>query len=216
MNLTPLEPWTARKIGIEPPQFTRSELEAYQLAKLQETIQVLRDKSPFYREHLARFPTGLTCLDDLAALPFTTADDIRQTPLRFLCVSQSDVQRVVTLHSSGTTGPPKRLFFSQADQELTLDYFHIGMSTFTNPGDRVLILLPVDRPGSVGDLLATALERMDAYGIRHGPVRDVRRRSTRCSTNRRIPWWACLPRCWPWPGPQRRDVSRSLPSQRRC
>lgn len=173
MNLTPLEPWTARKIGVEPSQFTRSALEAYQLTTLQETIRVLRDKSPFYRDHLARYPTELTCLDDLAAFPFTTADDIRQAPLRFLCVSQGEVQRVVTLHSSGTTGAPKRLFFSQADQELTLDFFHIGMSTFTNPGDRVLILLPAARPGSVGDLLATALERMDAHGIRYGLVHDV-------------------------------------------
>ena len=47
------------------------------------------------------------------------------------------------------------------------------MSTFTAPGDRVLILLPVERPGSVGDLLAIALERMGARGIRHGLVRDV-------------------------------------------
>mgnify|MGYP001583576781 CR=1 FL=1 len=47
------------------------------------------------------------------------------------------------------------------------------MSTFTAPGDRVLILLPVERPGSVGDQLAIALERMGASGIRHGLVRDV-------------------------------------------
>jgi phenylacetate-coenzyme A ligase PaaK-like adenylate-forming protein len=47
------------------------------------------------------------------------------------------------------------------------------MSTFTSPGDQVLILLPVERPGSVGDLLATALQRLGATGIRHGWVRDA-------------------------------------------
>lgn len=47
------------------------------------------------------------------------------------------------------------------------------MSTFTGAGDRVLILLPGDRPGSVGDLLATALPRLGAVGIKHGPVRDA-------------------------------------------
>ncbi len=173
MNLTPLEPWIARKIGVEPARITRSDLEAYHLARLRETIQGLREKSPFYRNYLAGYPTELTSLDDLAAFPFTTAHDIQRAPLQFLCISQSEVQRVVTLQSSGTTGAPKRLFFSQADQELTLDFFHIGMSTFTNPGDRVLILLPVERPGSVGDLLAIALERLGAHGIRHGLVRDV-------------------------------------------
>jgi phenylacetate-CoA ligase len=173
MHLTPLEPWIARKVGVDPADLTRSEIEAYQLAKLNETIRLARERSPFYREHLARVPARLDGLDDLAALPFTTPDDIRRAPMRFLCVSQSEVQRVVTLHSSGTTGAPKRLFFSRADQELTLDFFHTGMSTFTRPGDRVLILLPVERPGSVGDLLAAALRRMDAHGIRHGLVRTV-------------------------------------------
>jgi phenylacetate-coenzyme A ligase PaaK-like adenylate-forming protein len=46
------------------------------------------------------------------------------------------------------------------------------MSTFTAPGDRVLILLPGETPGSVGDLLATALARLGAISIKHGPVRD--------------------------------------------
>lgn len=173
MNRTPLEPWIARKIGVDPARLTRSALETYQLAKLQEVIQALREKSLFYRIRLAGYPAELTSLEDLTTFPFTTADDIRHTPLQFLCVSQSQVQRVVTLDSSGTTGSSKRLFFSQADQELTLDFFHVGMSTFTNPGDQVLILLPVERPGSVGDLLATAVERLGAHGIRHGLVHDV-------------------------------------------
>ncbi|HET6461776.1 MAG TPA: AMP-binding protein [Syntrophales bacterium] len=80
---------------------------------------------------------------------------------------------MVTLDSSGTTAQPKRLFFTRDDQELTIDFFHVGMSTFTDPGDRVLILLPCERPGSVGDLLAIALERMGVNSIRHGLVRNV-------------------------------------------
>lgn len=171
MNLTPLEPWIARKIGVE--RLARQDLETYQLARLQETLQAARERSPFYRAHLAGFPHELNSVADLRVLPFTTAEDIRHNPLRFLGVSQSEVERVVTLPTSGTIGAPKRLFFSRADQELTLDFFHIGMSTFTGPGDRVLILLPVEQAGSVGDLLARALERMGAHGIRHGPVRDV-------------------------------------------
>ncbi|MCA9960354.1 MAG: AMP-binding protein, partial [Anaerolineales bacterium] len=63
--------------------------------------------------------------------------------------------------------------FTAADQELTRDFFHVGMSTFTAPGDRVLILLPCARPGSVGDLLDQALARLGASGIRHGLVTDV-------------------------------------------
>jgi phenylacetate-CoA ligase len=98
---------------------------------------------------------------------------VRENGLRFLCVSQDDIRRVVTLDTSGTTGSPKRLYFTADDQELTIDFFHVGMSTFTAPGDRVLILLPGERPGSVGDLLATALRRLGAEGTKHGPGHGV-------------------------------------------
>ena len=176
MNLTPLEPWIANKID-------HADLADYQLRKLNETLQLAVTKSRFYRRHLANTPIELAGLDDLTRLPFTTAEDLRADPLSFVCVSQDDIQRVVTLDdanfplttltTSGTTGQPKRLYFTHDDQELTIDFFHVGMSTFTAPGDRVLILLPGETPGSVGDLLATALTRLGAIPIKHGPVRDA-------------------------------------------
>jgi phenylacetate-CoA ligase len=176
MNLTPLEPWIANKI--DP-----ADLAQYQLRKLNATLQLAATKSRFYRQHLANTPIELASLDDLSRIPFTIADDLRADPLLFVCVSQDDIQRVVTLDNatfplgtlttSGTTGQPKRLYFTHDDQELTIDFFHVGMSTFTAPGDRVLILLPGETPGSVGDLLATALTRVGAVPIKHGPVRDA-------------------------------------------
>ncbi len=175
MNLTPLEPWISDKID-------HADLEEYQLQKLRDTLQLAREKSRFYRHRLADVPIDLAGLDDLTRLPFTTADDLRADPLSFVCVSQDDIQRVVTLDdadfplatlsTSGTTGQPKRLYFTREDQELTIDFFHSGMSTFTAPGDRVLILLLGETPGSVGDLLAIALTRLGAIPIKHGPVRD--------------------------------------------
>lgn len=47
------------------------------------------------------------------------------------------------------------------------------MSTFTRPGARVLILLPGERPGSVGDLLAQGLRRLGAEGIQQGVIRNL-------------------------------------------
>lgn len=180
MRLTPLDPWIAAKVGHGAGQGAsgradRAAIEAHQLGKLRETLRLARARSAFYRDHLAAAPREPASLADLARFPFTTADDIREQPLRFLCVSQGEIQRVVTLTSSGTTGPPKRLYFTADDQELTLDFFHVGMSTLVEPGDRVLILLPVETPGGVGDLLATALGRLGATAVKHGPVRDVAR-----------------------------------------
>lgn len=173
MRLTPLDPWCAAKIGLEGGQATRAAIEAYQLRKLRETLRLVREKSGFYRKHLAGAPADLSCLADLAQFPFTTAQQIREDALPFLCVSQGEIHRVVTLDSSGTTGRPKRLYFTRDDQELTIDFFRVGMSTMVEAGDRVLILLPGERPGSVGDLLAIGLERPGVRGIKHGPVRDV-------------------------------------------
>ncbi len=171
MKRTPLERWIGTKIDRPESSLTRSQLDAYQGRALAETVAWARSRSGFYRHLLADAP-AIDGLSDLTKLPFTTADDIRREPLQLVCVSQDEIQRVVTLDTSGTTGSPKRLFFTRADQELTIDFFHQGMTTFTDPGDRVLILLPGQTPGSVGDLLATALQRFDAVPIKYGPVVD--------------------------------------------
>ena len=171
MKITPLEGWISRHIGTNGAGLSRERIEAWQLAKLLETIGWAKARSPFYRERLAGLAQeDLTGLEALARFPFTTAEDIRRQPLRFLCVSQSEVSRVVTLQTSGTTGEPKRVFFTADDQERTIEFFHHGMATLAGPGDRVLILLPGTIPGSVGDLLVKGLERLGAVGIPHGPV----------------------------------------------
>ncbi len=173
MKRTPLESWVSGKIGNGEGPLTRERIEHHQRLMLQETLAWARAKSSFYRRHLAGLSEReFSGLGDLHRIPFTTAEDIRQNPLHFLCVSQSEINRVVTLHTSGTTGMPKRIYFTREDQELTVDFFHRGMSTLVGPGERVLILLPGERPGSVGDLLAAGLQRLGASAMVYGPVQD--------------------------------------------
>ncbi len=172
MKITPLDSWIHHKIAAGQSRLTRQEIEAYQLHKLNKTLALARSRSPFYRASLSGMPDELTNLDEYRQFPFTTPADIHHNPLQLVCVSQDKIQRVVTLLSSGTTGEPKRIYFTADDQELTIDFFGVGMSTFTTPGDRVLILLPGETPGSVGDLLRLGLERSGAKPIPYGPVRD--------------------------------------------
>jgi phenylacetate-CoA ligase len=168
---TTLEAWISKKIsGYSSGMLTRQLIEDYQLTKLQETLKWVNQNSRFYKGLYTGLDCQITSLQDINKLPFTTAEDLRRDPLDFLCVSQNDVNRIVTLQSSGTTGTPKRLFFSESDQELTIDFFHHGMLTLVKPGDRVLILLPGEIPGSVGDLLRLGLERAGVTGIVHGMV----------------------------------------------
>jgi phenylacetate-coenzyme A ligase PaaK-like adenylate-forming protein len=169
---TPLEPWVFERAAAHDADGLR----AYQLRALRETVTLARGRSRFYAELLRDVePGALASLDDLSRLPLTTAEDIREHGMRLLCVRPGEVDRIVTLPTSGTTGEPKRIHFTAADQELTRDFFHRGMSVLVRPGQRVLILLPGERPGSVGDLLRAGLARMDVEGIVHGPVTDPSR-----------------------------------------
>jgi len=172
MNITPLHDWIGRRVNREGEALSRTSLETWQLQRLQSAVCYVRERSRFYRDLFASAPQTIDSFDDLAAFPFTSAEGLRADPLRFVCVPQDEVSRIVTLPTSGTSGPSKRVFFSESDQELTMDFFKVGMSTLARPGDRVLILLPGLRPGSVGDLLRIGLERLGCLPILYGPVDD--------------------------------------------
>jgi phenylacetate-coenzyme A ligase PaaK-like adenylate-forming protein len=170
----PLGAWTASKLGFAGSSFSRSDLVSYQMQQLRQTIAWTRQRSSFYRRALRDLDEAtLSTPDDLRRLPFTTADDLRRNDPPLLCVSQDEISRVVTLDTSGTTGTPKRLFFTAEEQESTLDFFHHGMQLPARAGDRVLILFPGERPGSVGDLLGAALKRLGAIPIQAGWPQDL-------------------------------------------
>jgi len=191
-KLTPLEPWIGNKIGLLPGEaLTRAALEKYQVHRLNETVDYVKQHSLFYRRHLADHNTPIS-FEGLTGLPFTTPVDIRENGQHFLCVSQSEIERVVTLQSSGTTAPSKRLYFTANDLELTVDFFHHGMGTMVQPGQKVLILMPGELPGSVGDLLARGLARLGVEGIIHGLVKN-REETLRKIENRKIDCLVGLP-----------------------
>jgi phenylacetate-CoA ligase len=79
---------------------------------------------------------------------------------------------VVTLPTRTDTEAPKRLFFSAADLELAVDFFHHGFSTGVDPGQRMLVLMPCQTPHSVGDLLSRGLARVPVQAVRHGPMQS--------------------------------------------
>jgi phenylacetate-coenzyme A ligase PaaK-like adenylate-forming protein len=172
-TINPLDPWTAAHLGCAGPM-TQAQLLAAQMHRLRETVAWAKARSPFYRHLLAAVHEfDLQSPADLRRLPITTAADLIRNDPPLLCVSQDEISHVVTLDTSGTTGAPKRLFFTAEDLAATTDFFRCGMSLFTRPGDGVLILFPGERPGSVGDLLAAAVERLGARPILAGWPKDA-------------------------------------------
>ena len=173
MKKTPLEGWLAARVPAHDDGTLTERIDRYQLQRLRETVDYVREKSPFYRDLFAGI--GVDPVKELkrfSTLPFTTADDLREQGPRMLCCSQDEIERVVTLQSSGTTGPAKRVFFTARDLEATIDFFAHGMATLVEPGATVIIFLPGELPDSVGDLLARGLIRTRVNPVVFGPVRD--------------------------------------------
>ncbi|MDR1658840.1 MAG: AMP-binding protein, partial [Desulfovibrio sp.] len=165
--------WIARKIGCER-RMSRALLERYQVDRLNTVIRHAYARSSFYKRHLRECrDVPLVSPADLERLPFTTPQDVRDSGLKMLCVNQGGISRVVTLPTSGTTGQPKRLYFTDQDQALSLDAFVQSMSQLVRAGDLVYILLPAKRPGGVGDLLHQAVSRLHAVPVKYGLVSNL-------------------------------------------
>ena len=93
---------------------------ALQLARLQDTVARLYARGPFSRDKLAAAklrPEDVRSLADLARLPFTRKDELRQTyPYGLLACPREDVVEIHT--SSGTTGTPVVGAYTAADLKL--------------------------------------------------------------------------------------------------
>ena len=170
----PYDAWIAQRVCRQGERFSVQALQRYQLDRLNEVINTARERSPFYRRHFGGCGTlPLNSLADLAGLPFMGPEDVRREGLKMLCVHQGEISRVVTLETSGTTGQPKQVYFTEEDQALTVDMFAQSMSQITGVGEPVSILLPAVRPGGVGDLLYRALLALRAKPERCGLISSL-------------------------------------------
>ena len=99
--------------------FTREQMEALQLQRLQETVKRVYDKVLPYREKMDKIglkPSDIKSLKDLARLPFVTKQDLRDNyPFGLFAVPKKDLVRIHA--SSGTTGKPTVVGYTQGDME---------------------------------------------------------------------------------------------------
>ncbi len=161
------------KIGLAvDAEMTRKDAAAYQMEQLRITLDRVKSCSPFYRQHFAgHSQISVQNPRDLAQWPLTTADDLGKDSLAFLCISQSRVERVVTLPDLSGTGSCRRLFFSASDLELAVDFFRHGFGALA-PGQRMLVMMPGQSQNSVGDLISRALARLSVHALAQGPMQS--------------------------------------------
>ncbi|HVL60394.1 MAG TPA: phenylacetate--CoA ligase PaaK [Microbacterium sp.] len=96
---------------------SRDEIEALQLERLQHTVRHAYEHVPLYTakfDEAGVHPDDIRSLDDVAKLPFTTKEDLRQTyPFGMFAVPMDRVARIHA--SSGTTGRPTVVGYTKGD-----------------------------------------------------------------------------------------------------
>ena len=144
MNKTKLDDWICRVESL--PELNREILEELQLCRLNETLSRVAARAGAYRD----LPRQLSSLDELKNLPFTTPDMLSQAPGKFLLLSQGEIQRVISGDTSGTTGAPKRIFYTARDLEHTMGFFAAGISECSGPEKNASLPSPSMAPSPWG------------------------------------------------------------------
>ena len=102
---------------------SRDELTALQLSRLQASLQLAYENVPHYRaafDSAGVHPDDCCELADLARFPFTTKADLRDNyPFGMFAVPHDHVRRIHA--SSGTTGRPTVVGYTQADLDVWAD-----------------------------------------------------------------------------------------------
>ena len=98
----------------------RAELRELQGERLRETVERAYENVPFYREQLDEMgvsPEDIQSIDDITKLPMTTKEDFRdEYPDGLFAVDDEDIARIHA--SSGTTGKPKIVSYTEEDLDL--------------------------------------------------------------------------------------------------
>lgn len=94
--------------------------EKLQFARLKNLVEKVYQDVPFYKKKMDEAgvsPKDITCLSDIAKLPFTTKDDLRETfPYGLLACPQAEIEEIHM--SSGTTGVPVVDAYTRKDVEV--------------------------------------------------------------------------------------------------
>src|SRR5690554_7854932 len=96
---------------------SRDEIKTFQETKLKETLQYLKENSPYYKRFFDENKiqiSEINTLEDLREIPVTTKDQLQKFNDDFICVPRSEIIDYVT--TSGTLGDP--VTFALTDNDL--------------------------------------------------------------------------------------------------
>jgi len=143
--------------------------------QLREVIGHVKQLSPFYRQHLEQVDERTLSLDNLASLPFTTKDDLREAGMDILSGPLED--SIFYYETTGTTGPatpcPRDRKESHAsNRQLAMAYQAVLEKHF--PGEKTVVgIMGPTEVHSFGDTLGEVCTQLGVCNAKlwpHSPV----------------------------------------------
>ena len=178
MRKTRLENWICEVEGLSA--LDRETLEDIQFRRLNELLAREKARGGFYKG----LPERLASLAELRRLPFTTPEQLAENAPGLLLTSQAEVSRIISGATSGTTGPSKRIFYTERDIAHTVGFFAAGIGEFVSPGDTVCVAMPFSGPDGLGELICRAVESLGARPVRMGAGRSLDEQAEMLDTER--------------------------------
>lgn len=176
MNISRIDDFIIRQEGLEKAD--RQSIEKMQLEKLNRQLEREKMRSGFYKD----LPERMDSLEELPLLPFTTDEDLARNAAGLLLCSQSEILRVLSDATSGTTGAAKRVFYTEGDLENTVRLFAAGLGELIFPECVTMICMPFSHAYGLGELIIKAVAALGAkplnvgVGKSFGKLADIIRR----------------------------------------
>lgn len=143
------------------------EIEAVQLKLLRQHLEYCRDNSPYYRKLLQGKSFTDFRLEDLTTLPLTSKHDFSNHNDDFIAVAETKIADIV--FSSGTTGRPCKIVYSEADlNRLAYNEAQAFVRFGITSTDRVLLTCTMDRCFVAGLAYFLGIRKLGATAIRNG------------------------------------------------
>jgi len=139
--------------------------------KLQELLNYVSQRSPFYKDLFAKHHIDISKIKtvaDLAIIPPTTKDDLQQRNYDFLCVPTEEVIEYTS--TSGTLGSPVTIALTENDlQRLAFNEYNSFTCADGSKDDTYQLMLTLDRQFMAGIAYYLGIRKIGAGIIRLGP-----------------------------------------------
>lgn len=173
MALSALEVLTEEITGLQRP-IGEGAILNWQLSKIRGAMRRAVQKNPNYAERFKNIDIdSIRTIQDYDAVPFTYPEELSERPDAFVCEPERHISRIISLRTSGSTGAPKRVYFTDNDLKRTIRLFELGMRpVIGGDGVRCLIMMSDAAPGSLASLLKEGVEKSGFSAEIYGTIRD--------------------------------------------